>query len=212
MRIRQLYIPSTVIMLLALSYALFSNIPKTNTVSANQPNVILIMLDDLGYGYIQAHGNPYLKTPHLDRLHGESVRFTNFHVDPSCSPSRAAILTGQYSSRSGVWNTIGGRSLLQKDKIAIDTHRFRIEDGEKGEDVQINKAHLAIENLEKEVAVMDAMTSSTFTVQLKPGETALKAWFSGGKKYGANYVKIHYIEPAVFIIPLLIRQYIPTNG
>ncbi|NHE58193.1 arylsulfatase [Cyclobacterium plantarum] len=119
MKIRHLYILSTVILLVALSYALFSNIPKENTVSANQPNVILIMLDDLGYGDIQAHGNPYLKTPHLDRLHGESVRFTNFHVDPSCTPSRAAILTGQYSSRSGVWHTIGGRSLLQKDKITM---------------------------------------------------------------------------------------------
>jgi arylsulfatase A-like enzyme len=84
-----------------------------------QPNVILIMNDDQGYGDIGAHGNPYLKTPNLDQLYQESVRFTNFHVDPSCSPTRAAILTGQYSSRSGVWHTIGGRSLLQKDKITM---------------------------------------------------------------------------------------------
>ncbi|MFH5833316.1 arylsulfatase [Halalkalibaculum sp. DA384] len=52
-------------------------------------------------------------------MYRESVRFTNFHVDPSCSPTRAAILTGQYSSRSGVWHTIGGRSLLQKDKVTM---------------------------------------------------------------------------------------------
>ncbi|MEX2569065.1 MAG: sulfatase-like hydrolase/transferase [Cyclobacteriaceae bacterium] len=384
MEIKQLYIPAVAILLVAL----FSNTPKNNVVSANQPNVILIMLDDVGYGDIQAHGNPYLKTPHLDRLHEESVRFTNFHVDPSCSPSRAAILTGQYSSRSGVWHTIGGRSLLQKDKLAahfdilptlvdlaglevpenvkfdglslrslihnprvdwadrtlfihnqrlqypekykdfqvltekwrlegrekkelydikkdpgqkfdiankhkdvvdsltkkyeywwqdisvdfelynniiignekenpsliyahdalrseeglvwaidvekegmyeftiyrwplesgrrivenegatfrhnmpptsnIETNRFRIENGDTEEEAQINKARLAIGNLEKEVAVTNAMTSSTFTVQLKAGETALKAWFSGDKKYGANYLKIHYIGPAVF--------------
>ncbi|WP_375584571.1 arylsulfatase [Cyclobacterium xiamenense] len=83
------------------------------------PNVILILTDDQGYGDIAAHGNPYLKTPHLDQLYRESVRFTNFHVDPSCSPTRAALLTGRYSSRSGVWHTIGGRSLLRRDKLTL---------------------------------------------------------------------------------------------
>ena len=77
------------------------------------------MTDDQGYGDLSCHGNPYLKTPNLDKLHSESVRLTNFHVDPSCSPTRAALLTGQYSSRSGVWHTIGGRSLLQKEKVTM---------------------------------------------------------------------------------------------
>ncbi len=84
-----------------------------------RPNVVLIITDDQGYGDLSAHGNPYLKTPNLDKLHSESVRLTNFHVDPSCSPTRAALLTGQYSSRSGVWHTIGGRSLLRKDKLTM---------------------------------------------------------------------------------------------
>ncbi len=84
-------------------------------VERDRPNIIVIMTDDQGYGDIAAHGNPYLKTPNLDRLYHESVRLTNFHTDPSCSPTRAAILTGQYSSRSGVWHTIGGRSLLKRD-------------------------------------------------------------------------------------------------
>ena len=89
--------------------------------SANEqrPNVILMITDDQGYGDLSAHGNPYLKTPNLDKLHGESVRLTDFHVDPSCSPTRSALLTGQYSARSGVWHTIGGRSLLRKDKMTI---------------------------------------------------------------------------------------------
>lgn len=92
---------------------------RSERASHKQPNVILIMTDDQGYGDIGAHGNPYLKTPNLDQLYKQSVRFTNFHTDPSCSPTRAAILTGQYSSRSGVWHTIGGRSLLQKDKLTM---------------------------------------------------------------------------------------------
>jgi arylsulfatase A-like enzyme len=84
-----------------------------------KPNIIIIMTDDQGYGHIGAHGNPHLKTPNLDQLYQESVRFTDFHVDPSCSPTRASILTGKYSSKSGVWHTIGGRSLLQKDMLTI---------------------------------------------------------------------------------------------
>lgn len=77
------------------------------------------MTDDQGYGDIGAHGSPYVKTPNLDRLHRESARLTNFHVDPCCAPTRASLLTGQYSARSGVWHTIGGRSLLRKDKTTM---------------------------------------------------------------------------------------------
>lgn len=88
---------------------------KENTGSVvERPNVILIMTDDQGYGDLACHGSPYVKTPALDALYAESVRFTDFHVDPSCSPTRAAILTGSYSARAGVWHTIGGRSLLKE--------------------------------------------------------------------------------------------------
>jgi arylsulfatase A-like enzyme len=84
-----------------------------------QPNVVLVMTDDQGYGDIGAHGSPYVKTPALDGLYAGSVRLTDFHVDPCCSPTRAALLTGQYSSRTGVWHTIGGRSLLRRGKVTL---------------------------------------------------------------------------------------------
>jgi arylsulfatase A-like enzyme len=87
--------------------------------SAIKPNVILIITDDQGYGEIAAHGNPVIKTPHLDKLHGESVRLTDFHVDPTCSPTRAALLTGRYSTRTGVWHTINGRSLLNPRELTM---------------------------------------------------------------------------------------------
>ncbi|HUG52267.1 MAG TPA: arylsulfatase [Vicinamibacteria bacterium] len=80
--------------------------------AAARPNVILIITDDQGYGDIGAHGNPVIRTPHLDRLARQSVRLTDFHVDPTCSPTRAALLTGRYSTRTGVWHTILGRSLM----------------------------------------------------------------------------------------------------
>ena len=77
-----------------------------------RPNVILVITDDQGYGDVGCHGNPLLKTPQLDRLAGESVQLEDHHHDPLCSPSRAALLTGQYASRSGVWHVIHGRHLL----------------------------------------------------------------------------------------------------
>jgi len=80
------------------------------------PNVILIITDDQGYGDLGCHGNPVIQTPNLDNLHSESIRLTNFHVSPTCSPTRASVMTGRYCNRTGVWHTIMGRSLLRKDE------------------------------------------------------------------------------------------------
>lgn len=84
-----------------------------------RPNVVLVMTDDQGYGDIGCLGNPVLGTPSLDRLHGESIRLTDFHVDPTCAPTRAALLTGRYSARTGVWHTIMGRSILRADETTL---------------------------------------------------------------------------------------------
>ncbi len=83
------------------------------------PNVILVITDDQGYGDIAAHGNPMISTPVLDRLHAQSLRLTDFHVDPTCSPTRSALLTGRYSTRTGVWHTIMGRSLMNPDEVTL---------------------------------------------------------------------------------------------
>ena len=83
------------------------------------PNVILIITDDQGYGDMSAHGHPLLKTPNMDKLHGESLRLTDFHVDPTCSPTRAALLTGRYSTRTGVWHTINGRSMMRPQELTM---------------------------------------------------------------------------------------------
>lgn len=89
------------------------------TRNQNQPNVILIMTDDQGYGDLGRHGSPYVLTPSLDKLYDECVRFTDFHVDPCCAPTRSALLTGCYSLEAGVWHTIGGRSLLKEGMPTI---------------------------------------------------------------------------------------------
>ncbi|HHF42587.1 MAG TPA: N-acetylgalactosamine-4-sulfatase, partial [Candidatus Aminicenantes bacterium] len=97
-----------------LGNPLVSNVNKKK-----RPNVILILVDDLGYGDLSCHGNPVVKTPNIDHLYHQSARLTNFHVDPTCSPTRASLLTGRYSSRAGVWHTIMGRSILPKDEVTM---------------------------------------------------------------------------------------------
>ena len=84
-----------------------------------RPNVILVMTDDQGYGDLGCHGNKIIKTPNLDKLHSQSVRLTNFHVDPTCSPTRSALMTGRFSGRVGVWHTIMGRSLLRGSETTM---------------------------------------------------------------------------------------------
>jgi len=84
-----------------------------------RPNVVLVMTDDQGYGDLGCHGNKVIQTPHLDGMHGRSVRLTDYHVDPTCSPTRSALMTGRYSSRTGVWHTIMGRSLLGADEVTL---------------------------------------------------------------------------------------------
>ena len=86
---------------------------------AQAPNVVLVITDDQGYGDVGAHGNDVIQTPHLDRLHARSVRLTNFHVDPTCSPTRSALLSGRYSTRTGVWHTIMGRSLMRGTEVTL---------------------------------------------------------------------------------------------
>lgn len=87
--------------------------------TSTKPNVVLIMTDDQGYGDLACHGNKEIKTPNLDKLFSQSVRLTNYHVDPTCSPTRSALMTGRYSSRTGVWHTIMGRSLMHPEEHTI---------------------------------------------------------------------------------------------
>ncbi|MEM7670966.1 MAG: sulfatase-like hydrolase/transferase, partial [Pseudomonadota bacterium] len=77
---------------------------------ASQPNVILIITDDQGYGDFSAHGNPILKSPNLDRFREESARLTDFHVAPMCSPTRGQLLTGIDAMKNGCTAVCQGRS------------------------------------------------------------------------------------------------------
>jgi len=85
---------------------------QSPTLAGSRPNIVLVLTDDQGYGDLSAHGNPVLQTPHLDRLQAESLRFTDFLVSPTCSPTRAALMTGRHEFANGVTHTIYERERL----------------------------------------------------------------------------------------------------
>ncbi len=86
-----------------------------------KPNVVFVLTDDQGYGDLSCHGNPVLETPNLDTLHSESVRFTDFHVSPTCAPTRGALMSGHWTNRAGPWHTIMGRSMLYEGEQTFGT-------------------------------------------------------------------------------------------
>ncbi|WP_417392961.1 sulfatase [Gimesia sp.] len=78
-------------------------LPLDDICAASKPNVIVIYADDLGYGDLACFGHPTIKTPGLDRMAAEGMKFTQFYsAAPVCTPSRAALLTGRYPIRSGM--------------------------------------------------------------------------------------------------------------
>ncbi len=84
-----------------------------------RPNVLVVITDDQGFGDLGAHGNPVVRTPHLDAFTKQAAWLKNFHVSPVCSPTRASLLTGQYNYRVGVVDTFLGRSLMRPDATTL---------------------------------------------------------------------------------------------
>jgi len=89
------------------------------TIPPPRPNIVLIMTDDQGYGDLGWTGNPILKTPHIDAFAKESVCFTDFHVSPTCAPTRCALMTGRHEFRSGVTHTINERERMSLKATTI---------------------------------------------------------------------------------------------
>ncbi|MGJ8644823.1 MAG: arylsulfatase [Luteolibacter sp.] len=79
-----------------------------------KPNILFILTDDQGYGDLACHGHPFLKTPNLDKLHSQSTRFTDYHVSPTCAPTRAALMSGKNPFEVGITHTI-----LERERLAL---------------------------------------------------------------------------------------------
>src|SRR5436190_9154967 len=81
--------------------------------AAKQPNIIVILADDLGYGDLGCYGHPSINTPNLNRMAAEGMRFTDFYVcAPVCTPSRAGLMTGRLPIRSGMAGEYNKRHVL----------------------------------------------------------------------------------------------------
>jgi arylsulfatase A len=84
-----------------------------------KPNVVLIIADDMGWGDVRSHGNEKVDTPALDRLAAEGVRFDRFFVSPVCAPTRASLLTGRYSLRTGVHGVTRGWETMRAEEVTL---------------------------------------------------------------------------------------------
>ena len=98
---------------------LVSLVATISAVSAERPNIVLVFIDDMGWGDFSCFGNQSARTPHVDRLAREGIRFEQFYVNsPICSPSRTAISTGQYPQRWRITSYLSNRDHNQQRGMA----------------------------------------------------------------------------------------------
>ncbi|MBB3207972.1 arylsulfatase A-like enzyme [Rhodopirellula rubra] len=104
---------------IAIALLTVTSIVSTTDAEQTKPNVVIVITDDQGYGDLAFTGNPAIKTPNIDKLCTQGTLLNNFHVDPTCAPTRSALMTGRYSDRVGVWHTVQGRSMLRRREVTM---------------------------------------------------------------------------------------------
>lgn len=85
----------------------------------NKPNVVWVLTDDQNWGSLGCGGNPQMITPNIDNFYNNSISMSDYHVGPTCAPTRSSLMTGRYANSTGVWHTVGGRSLLREDEWTV---------------------------------------------------------------------------------------------
>jgi arylsulfatase A-like enzyme len=101
---------------LAILMAVFACSQQPDEQFSQQPNVVLILTDDQGYGDYSMNDNPWVETPVIDQLAGQGVLFSNFFVSPVCAPTRASLLTGRHFQRTGVTGVTRGRENMSLEE------------------------------------------------------------------------------------------------
>ncbi len=97
-----------------LFIALLALLPQSQ--AATKPNIILVMPDDVGYGDYACLGNPIMRTPSVDAFRKQSLLFTQFHVSPTCAPTRSALMSGRHEFKNGVTHTI-----FERERLSLKT-------------------------------------------------------------------------------------------
>lgn len=95
-----------------------SSVRAAEPAFGRKPNIVLVITDDQGYFDLSCHGHPFLATPHIDKLHEQSMRFTRFQVSPTCAPTRSALMSGRSPFYVGITHTIHERERL---KLGVPT-------------------------------------------------------------------------------------------
>jgi len=114
----------SVMIFFATSIASYADDTKDDDDRGQRPNIVLMYVDDLGYGDLESYGHPVIKTPNIDRLASQGLKMTAFYApSPLCSPSRAALLTGRTPYRTGIqsWIPQDTDAYLSEKEITIAT-------------------------------------------------------------------------------------------
>jgi arylsulfatase A len=137
-----------------------------------QPNILIVLVDDLGYGDLGCYGHPYIKTPHLDRFAQQGVRMTDMHSAATvCSPARAALLTGRNPYRSGFYNITGFfGATLQRQEITLP----QLLQQQGYETAFFGKWHLSKLESEQEMTVNEAGFDYSLATSVNAFETGPK--------------------------------------
>lgn len=104
---------------LILSLSALPVLANNHSIKGSRPNVIVVITDDQGYGDFGCKGNPHLQTPHLDAMASRSFEMKRFYVSAVCSPTRASLMTGRDSYRTGVTDTWLGGSFMRGEEMTV---------------------------------------------------------------------------------------------
>ena len=108
-----------IIILIVLTIIGGCNKKEPRRLNPEKPNIVIVLTDDQGIGDIGYNGNPYIKTPTLDKLASQSTRLTSFYVSPVCAPTRACLMTGKFYERTGVYDTYNGGATMAAEEITM---------------------------------------------------------------------------------------------
>ena len=153
--------------------------------AATKPNVILIFADDLGIDMIGPYGQKLVKTPHIDRLADDGMKFTNYYGPVFCAPSRWSLLTGMHDGRQGGWSQTRGGLPIQRDSGKITETEYQTQL------TKLKAKSLPIPDHEVFLAQI-AQKSGYKTAQFGKLDNGFLTWNEKVRRYGWDFHEGYY--------------------
>jgi arylsulfatase A len=175
------------------------------------PNVVLVLVDDLGWTDLACFGSKYYETPHLDKLATQGMKFTNAYAACAvCSPTRAAVMTGRYPARTGITDWI--RARFQGGKIPANGKNSSGYVGGRNQPVLCPRNPLWLES--EEITVAEALKPAGYTsCHIGKWHLGPDAWYPEKQGFDFNYGGCDYGQPPSYFDPYKngrLKQGIPT--